>query len=324
MGNLSDRIVGFLVSLLLSIAVVQSANASAIIIGVPTWPSARVTANIIEQLLENEMGFETELREKSPLGILSGIDRGEFHIHPEIWLPNLEKPVERYAYNKGSLKLSSLSSVARQNICTTDQTIKLTGIEKVSDLANPNMAKWFDSNADGKGEIWIGAPSWSSINIEKIRARSYGYDETMSLLLMEEDVAMAAVDVAAALGEPIVFYCYSPHHVFQLHDIRILQEPVHDPETWNIVAPVDDPNWLKNSKAGSAWKPSSFRIGFAASLETEMPTVSKLLSQMQFNPSQTTWMSYQVQVEGIAPVDVAKMWIAENQDKVREWLMQSK
>ena len=38
------------------------------------------------------------------------------------------------------------------------------------------MAANFDTDGDGMGEIWIGAAGWASTNIEKIRAKSYGYD----------------------------------------------------------------------------------------------------------------------------------------------------
>ena len=52
--------------------------------------------------------------------------------------------------------------------------------------------------------MWIGAPTWSSTSIEKVRAKSYGYAKTMTLLEMPEDVAMAAVDSAVATEQPIV------------------------------------------------------------------------------------------------------------------------
>lgn len=51
----------------------------------------------------------------------------------------------------------------------------------------------------------------------------------MTLLQMPEDMAMAAVDAAAATGQPIAFYCYSPHPMFKLHVIVHLTEPKHDP-----------------------------------------------------------------------------------------------
>ena len=320
MNVLKIKFAGLMIWLSAAFLGLQPAVASSLVIGVPSWPSAQVTSHIIELLLEEKLGAEAELREGSTLGILSGLDSGEYQVHPEIWFPNLERPVESYVYEKKTVKLSGFSSIARQNICVTKETAAMTGIKKVSDLANPEIAKQFDTNSDGLGEIWIGAPNWSSTNIERVRAKSYGYDKTMSLLLMEEDVAMAGVDVAASLGKPVVFYCYSPHHVYQLHEVYILDEPVHDPESWEIVTPAEDPDWLDHSKAESAWAPSSFRIGFSAALEKDMPKVSKFLEQVVFSPTQSTWMSYQVQVEGIAPEQVAKTWIANNQDLVGNWL----
>ncbi len=296
------------------------AKATPVVIGVPSWASAKVTANVVDQLLREEFGLETELREQGTLGILAGIDKGDVHVHPEIWLPNLEQAVERYAYDNGTLALSVNSGTAAQNICTTKATQEQTGLVNVSDLADPEMAAKFDTNADGLGEIWIGAPTWSSTDIERVRAKSYGYDKTMSLLTMEEDVAMAAVDVAASLGKPIVFYCYSPHHVFRLHDIRILKEPDYDPEKWNIVAPADDPNWLEHSMAGTSWEPSSFRIGYAKELETSMPKAAGLLKQLSFAPIDSIDMSYKVLVDGIPPEEVASSWIAENREKISKWL----
>ena len=56
---------------------------------------------------------------------------------------------------------------------------------------------------------------WASTNIEKIRAKSYGYDTTMDLLELDETLAMAEVDAAVAKDENIVFYCYTPNHMFR-------------------------------------------------------------------------------------------------------------
>ena len=87
-----------------------------------------------------------------------------------------------------------------QGMCVTKATAERTGVKHIADLADPDMAKDFDSNGDGRGEIWIGASGWASTNVEKIRAKSYGYDETMELLEMDETLAMASVDAAVVKG----------------------------------------------------------------------------------------------------------------------------
>ncbi|WP_026381281.1 ABC transporter substrate-binding protein [Afifella pfennigii] len=295
------------------------AGAADVVVGVPHWPSAQVTANIIASLLTSELGVEAELEERGTLGILAGIDQGEMHIHPEVWLPNLNDAVDRYAGRNGTLRLSENGVAAAQNVCVTAATAQATGIDEVSDLADPAMAKHFDTNADGKGEMWIGAPSWSSTGIEKVRARSYGYDQTMTLLEGPEAVAMAAIDVAAAQGLPVVFYCYRPHHVFELHDIRILAEPAHDPATWSLVSASDDPSWQAKSKAGSAWDASHYHIAYAASLSDSHPQIAAFLERITLTPQDATQMSYAVEVERTEPAKVAEAWIAANRKRIEEW-----
>ena len=121
------------------------------------------------------------------------------------------------------------------------QTVDKTGIRAVADLLDPKKTAAFDTDGDGQGEMWIGAETWSSTAIERIRANSYGYAKTMRLLEMPEEMGMAAVDAAEATDKPIIFACYSPHVVFKLHDIVKLDEPAYDAAKWHVVLPADDP-----------------------------------------------------------------------------------
>lgn len=304
---------------LLAAVVSSTARAANVVIGVPAWPSAEVTAHIIADTLKDRYGIDAALEERGTMTILAGIGRGTIQIHPEIWLPNLSAMVGKLADQEKVLKLGAHPVAASQNICVTRETLGETGIKAVSDLTSPEMAAKFDSDGDGKGEIWIGASTWSSTEIEKIRAHSYGYDETMTLLEMPEDVAMASVDAAAAVGRPIIFYCYGPHHVFELHDIARLEEPPFDPDRWTIVTRAQDDNWLEKSRADTAWDASRFQVGYAASLEKDMPEVARFLSAMSLSPEDVTAMSYAVVVERKAPEDVARDWMAENAGRIGEW-----
>lgn len=291
------------------------AFAADVIIGVPAWPSAEVTAHVLATVMKSDLGVEAKMEPRGTLGILTGIDAGEVHIHPEVWFPNLQDAVDRFSKEKGTLRMAKRVIPAAQNICVTKTTMEQTGIDEVKDLADPAMAAHFDSNNDGLGEMWIGAESWSSTPIERVRAKSYGYDQTMTLLEGPEEVAMAAVDVSASLNRPIVFYCYKPHHIFQLHEIRVLSEPPHDPSTWSISGQPDP----KTSKAGSAWAPSSYQIGYATSLETSSPKVAEFLNRVDIGSRDAAKMSYAVQVERKSPEEVAKTWIENNKSRIMEW-----
>ncbi|MEM8878471.1 MAG: glycine betaine ABC transporter substrate-binding protein [Pseudomonadota bacterium] len=291
-----------------------------IIVGVPHWASAEVTAHILAETARDRFQIDARTKQSGTLGIFKGIEAGEIDVHPEIWLPNLDLLIERYAVEAGILRMSPRGVPASQNICTTPQTQAATGLTKLADLTNPEIARQFDTNGDGLGEIWIGAPSWSSTPIERIRARSYGYDQTMELLQAPEDIAMANVDAAVAIGRPVVFYCYQPHHIFQLHDIVRLEEPEHDPARWSIKLPGDDASWLKNSRADTAWDAAHFHIGYAARIAQRHPDLARFLDNVSFEPDDITAMAYAVSVERRAPRDVALQWIEDNGARIDGWM----
>lgn len=291
-----------------------------IIVGKPDWPSAQVTAFIIADILTERYGVDVKLRPVGTIELLGGIDRGEIDVHPEVWLPNGEAIVHEYRDVRGSLTLSPLSVNASQNICTTRATSEATGLKAVGDLKKPEVAAQFDTDNDGLGEIWIGARTWSSTRIERVRAKSYGYDTTMMLLTMPEDQALASVDAAVATGAPVVFYCYAPHYIHALHDIVMLEEPAYDPERWTIITAEEDPAWLAHSKAETAWEPSRYLIGYATALKSDQPDVARFLDHVQITEKDAEAMSYAVHVEGREPEEIAATWVADNKDRIEEWV----
>lgn len=291
-----------------------------VIIGMPAWPSAQVTANILDIVLSDRFGVETEIKPRGTLTVLNEVNNGSIHIHPEIWLPNLAAAMERMGGDDSNVALSPISVSASQNMCITRATAERTGITALADLADPAIAANFDSDGDGLGEVWIGAPTWSSTIVEKIRARSYGYDETMTLLEIPENIAMAAVDAASATGKPIVFYCYAPHHVFALHDIVTLSEPDHDPDRWVLADSATDDQWFQNSRAETAWDRSQFQVGYAKSVKSSHPDIARFLDSIAYTPEDIVAMSYAVEVERKPPDEVARNWIEQNADRIEEWM----
>lgn len=311
--------VRFLMAGLASAALCAPAFGATIIVGKPDWPSAQVTAHIIKEVIEKNSDVDVKLRPIGTIELIGAIDRGEVDVHPEVWLPNSKEIVDKYV-GRGSLRLSPVSVTASQHMCTTRQTSEDTGLTSLNDLTNPDVAAHFDTDHDGKGEIWIGSNTWSSTRIERVRAKSYGYDATMMLLTMPEDQAMASVDAAVATGAPIVFYCYAPHYLFALHDVVRLEEPNHDPEAWHIVTAEQDPAWLSMSRAPTAWEPSRYHVGYATELLRDHSSIVDILDAIEITDEDAEAMSYAVHVERRAPEEIANTWIAANGQRIREWV----
>ena len=241
-------------------------------------------------------------------------------VHPEVWMPNQVNLNNTYVKEKGSVRMNPNGVAGDQAMCVTKGTAERTGIVNLSDLTDPDMAKNFDTDGDGMGEIWIGAAGWASTNIEKIRAKSYGYDQTMFLKEMDETLALAEVDNAVAQNSDIVFFCYTPHHMFALHDLVILKEPAHDEATWNVIQPTDDPEWLEKSEAPNAWSTAYLHIHYATELESTHPAAAALLSNVKLDTAIVSAMTYALVVEKQDPEAYAKKWVSENSALVDSWL----
>ncbi len=315
--NLLKRGITAAAAMLMMAGSVQAAD---VVIGSPNWPSVQATAYILKVVLEENLGLEVEVQNGTNPVVFEAMDKGSMHVHPEVWLPNQDNLHNTYVKEKGTVLMNPNGVSAFQGICVTKYTADTLGVSKITDLTDPAVASQFDSNGDGKGEVWIGATGWASTNVEKVRAKSYGYDQTLDLTEMDETLALANLDAAVQQQKPFVFFCYTPHHMFSLHNLVVLEEPAHDPAKWVVYQPTDDPNWLENSTAGVAWKDANLHIHYAKSLEESQPEAAAILSKVKLSTDQVSGMVYSVIVDKVKLEDLAAQWVAENADSVDEWM----
>ena len=315
--KLVKRVIAASAALFMMVGTTQAAD---VIIGSPNWVTVQATAHILKLVLEENLGLEVEVQNGTNPVVFEAMDKGSMHVHPEVWLPNQANLYATYVEEKGTVLMNPNGVTAFQGICVTKHTADTLGVSKITDLTDPSIAAQFDSNGDGKGEVWIGATGWASTNVEKIRAKSYGYAETLELTEMDETLALANLDAAVQQKKPFVFFCYTPHHMFGLHDLVVLEEPAHDPDKWVVFQPTDDPNWLENSMAGVAWKDANLHIHYAKSLEESQPEAAAILSKISLTTDQVSSLAYSVTVQKKSLEDVAAAFVEENAASVDEWL----
>jgi glycine betaine/proline transport system substrate-binding protein len=288
----------------------------------PNYATATAVMNVIKASAEQELGLEVSTVTTTAVPVIwEAMDRnkGEVDIWPDTWLPNQQGLVDKYVKQKGTVKLAKNSYEARQGYCVTKVTVEKYGVKNVSDLSNPEKAKLFDRDGDGKGNIWIGAPGWQSTNIEKVRARDYGFADFFNLETTDEAVSNATLDRAARENKPWVGYCYSPHQNFARYDLAFLDEPKYDPAKFVVVQANDDPQWYEKSKVASAYAETTVHIAYAASLAKRQPDLVAAIERMKFNPDDiSNWASAIIVDKKPADV-VAKDWIEANPDVVGQW-----
>ncbi len=297
-----------------------AASAADLVLGVPNWASGTATANILKVVIEENFGLEVDLQNGTNPIIFEAMDRGAMHAHPEVWMPNQASLNRTYVQERGTVVMNANPAQAEQGVCVPDYVAQDHGITSIDDLTDPDKAAIFDGDGDGTPEIWIGAPGWASTAIERIRAKSYGYDQVFELEEFDETIAWGSLATATEAKEPWIGFCYRPHFAFVAYDIRFLDEPPHDPDTWTIVQPTDDPDWLAKSEASTAWKGATLHLHYAKAVEERFPEVAAMFESYRMPAEVLSEAGYALSVQNMDPADFARAWVGENENIVLEWL----
>ena len=140
---------------------------------------------------------------------------------------------------------------------------------------------------------------------------------------MDETLAMADVDAAVTKDTGHVFYCYTPNHLFAMHDLVILEEPEYDASKWTVIQPTDDPQRLEKSDAPVAWDLACLHVRYAASLEQAHPEAAAVLGSVKLTTDQVSDMTFALVVDKADPDEHARQWAKDNATLVDSWMKQA-
>jgi glycine betaine/proline transport system substrate-binding protein len=304
-------------ALVVGFATTGGAFAADIVIGVPNWPSVNATSNVLKVIFETSLGLSVELQNGTNPVIFEAMDKGSMQIHPEVWLPNQQSLFDKF---QAKLDKNANPAKAVQGICV-NKPAQDAGVKDISDLTDPAKAKLFDTNGNGKGEIFIGATGWASTAVERVKAKSYGYDQTMDLVELDEGVAYSQLETASKAGKAWAGFCYTPHHLFIINpDLAFLTEPAYDAKKWTVLQPDQDPDWLKKSSASVAWPPAYLQPVFSKAMEQKYPQAASVLKKMDLTERDISGFSFALVVDKKDPAEFAKSWVAANKTRVDSWL----
>ncbi len=312
---------------LLPLAIVllpAAAMAEKVVLPDPNYASGRATAFLVKSVIEHAMGLEVDTVTTTAVPVIweaMARGNGEIDVWTETWLPNQAGLAEKYIDQDHTVTKSEKYFDAVQGECVPRYIAEKYNIHSVYDLANPEIAKIFDRNGDGKGEIWIGPQGWQSTNTETIRARDYGYGEFFELQSTDEAVATAELDAAVKDQKPWVGYCYGPHQNFVLYDLVLLEEPPYDAANFTMVQPDQDPDWQAKSKVATAYAPTRVYISWSSSLAERNPALVHLLQNIQISADDVNNWALAI-IKGEEPAEAVKPWIEQHADDIAAWAAQ--
>ena len=305
-----------------SVASSVSYAAESVNIGVPSWTGAQAIANLLKVVVETRIGGTAGLVPGNNATIFQAMDqgKGDIDVHPDVWLPNQESFTKKYVDGAGTVQLSTNAYEGNQGFCVSRNFAEANNITDIADLGRPDVAALMDSDGNGKGEMWIGAPGWASANVNEVKVRDYGLLDFIEPIRAEESVKTARVKDSIAKDEGYAFYCYKPHAIWFQFDVVMLTEPTFDPAKYIMVQPSDDADWYNKSSVATKDALKNVQIAFSKSLADRSPAIAEFFERFALTAEDVSSFAFEISGNGRDPADVANEWVNANSDRVDAWL----
>lgn len=306
----------------LSLAAAPVLSAEKVNIGVPSWTGAQAIAHLLQAVVVERIGGEAGLVPGNNATIFQAMHqgKGDIDVHPDVWLPNQESFTKKYVDGAGTVALNQHPYEGNQGFCVSSNFAKKYNITDIADLGRPDVAAAMDSDGNGKGEMWIGAPGWASANVNEVKVRDYDLLPFIDPIRAEESVKTARVKDSIAKNEGYAFYCYKPHAIWYMFDVKMLTEPKFDPAKYVMVQPSDSPNWYKESKVMTKDALKNVQIAYSKSLQKRSPAIYEFLGRFSLTADDVSSFAYEVSGKGRDPGEVAREWMKANSSRVDSWL----
>lgn len=305
-----------------SLLALPAVAAEKVNIGVPSWTGAQAIAYVLGEVVESRIGGTVDYIPGNNATIFQAMDQGngDIDVHPDVWLPNQESFTKKYVDEAGTVTLSSNPYQGNQGFCVTEDFGTANNITDIADLGRPDVAALMDSDGNGLGEMWIGAPGWASANVNEVKTRDYGLLDFIEPIRAEESVKTARIKDSIAKGEGYAFYCYKPHAVWFMFDVKMLTEPTFDEAKYIMVQPSDDADWYEKSMVATKDALKDVQIAWSNSLVDRSPAIAEFFANFALTADDVSQLAFEISANGREPADVAKEWVNANSDRVDGWL----
>lgn len=291
-------------------------------IGVPSWTGAQAMAHLLGAVVEMRIGGTVDYVPGNNATIFQGMDqgKGDIDVHPDVWLPNQESFTKKYVDGAGSVVLNQQPYEGNQGFCVSKDFAESNNITDIADLGRPDVAALMDSDGNGKGEMWIGAPGWASANVNEVKVRDYGLLDFIEPIRAEESVKTARIKDSIAKGEGYAFYCYKPHAVWFMFDVVMLSEPTYDAAKYTMVQPSDDADWYEKSSVSTKDALKQVQIAYSKSLPDRSPAIAEFFERFSVTADDVSNFAFEISGNGRDPAEFAREWVEANPDRVDAWL----
>ena len=173
---------------------------------------------------------------------------------------------------------------------------------------NPELAALFATAETGdKGRFLAGDPSWTQYDADIINNLGMNMEVVTA---GSEEALLAEVSSAITREQPVVFYFYEPHAIFNRFDLTQVELPAYTDECYAEA---------ETGGVACAYPSDELFKIFSTGLAEKDPAVHTLLSNMNYdNQAQITMLA--AVEDGQSVTDAAQAWLDANESVWQAWL----
>lgn len=273
------------------------------------WPSSNLNVNVAKIIIEQEMGNTVEIVSLDESAQWDALVAGDADASLEVWPSGHLERIAEYINANGVVNNGGMLGPSGEIgwYVPTYMVSEYPELATWEGFADPELAGLFASAETGENGRFLSSAVGRTQNDEAII-------ENLGLPLQvvwadSEEALLAEVSSAISREEPILFYFYSPHAIFNTFDLTAVQLPAYTDACYaqaaadiNCGYPVDD----------------LMKI-ISPSLQEKDPTVNTFLQNFVYsNADQIAMLS--ALDEGLSVEEVAQQWVDNNEGLWQLWL----
>jgi glycine betaine/proline transport system substrate-binding protein len=270
------------------------------------WPASELNVAVAKIIIENELGNTVEIVALDENAQWDAISGGDVDASLEVWPSGHTERIAEYIDDLGTVENGGLLGPVGE----IGWFVPTYVIE-----ANPALATWegykdvaadFASAETGDLGRFLGAdPSWVQYDEQIIANLGLPFQVVWT---GSEDALLAEVTSAYSRQEPVLFYFYSPHALFQEYDLTQVELPAYSDDCYADPAMID-----------CAYPKDELLKIFNADLEDKDADVYTFLSNMNYGSDAQIEMLAMLN-EGMSVEEAAQAWVDANEDVWQGWL----
>lgn len=277
-----------------------------VVIAVPDWTGGQANAAVAAHLLREELGVAVRLRNVDQVEAWDLLDEGAVQVILEDWGAVPDKR-DLYVQQRASvIDAGELGPVGRVGwyvpAAYADRHPEVLDWERLNDFAED-----FGTGRTGeRGQLLTGHPEDASYDETVIEALDLAYTPVPA---GGEEQQIEALRRADRTGAPLLAHWWQPHWLHAELELSEVRLPEHTPGC------RQDPR-----RSGCGYPDVPLRKYLNAEFAAEGGAAAVLLTEFTWTAEEQNEVARLIGAEGRTPEGAAADWLAENPDRVADWL----